>query len=476
MNLKNIRDMALMASDHVPDSTSYHRWLNTLIDTRHRELWDSKLWTFCTKTVDIPVYRDKVSGDWDDAEVIVANGQTAISFTEEVLQAWDAEQPIEINGVEYMISGILSTSTCSLATPYQGPTEQTSDWKIKHRNIYLPKDCVDVTDVSWRNAPIPGAQSTGSLIALQPKAESSANLSLQDQIGKPQYYVQLPDVYVRSPEETLTPTLTLSVDNTPGFLASGTYTFAYSYVLGAEDVDAYGLLPESDPWPRKVEIVVPTSNTNTILFSVFAPQSVYSSSDKPVRIKVYYVNTLYDGRYELIELRAANEQGPLFAGTTGQVLIGADMFTPSPRPIRHPLHGGRVRAIRMWPRPNAVDYTSDQGGDAIDRVELTYVTVTYIARPEHILREGDTPQMPEEFHQVLADQVTADVHLRAQNMTAARLYEKRANDRLPGLINRYGTNRDSVATRGPSWGLVDPLMVRSTALLPTGAMATYRGS
>ena len=476
MNLKRIRDLVLMASDHVPDSSSYFYWVNTLIDQYHRELWDSRCWTFNVKTVNIPVFPDKTPSDWDNPMFTIANGDTTLSSSINMFQAWDAGQVLELGGLEYTISSVLSQATISIDPPYKGATtSELNEFTLKHRIIFLPKDCVEVLDVSYRDAPVPTSTRWGSLSQLQSKTEQMIGLGLQD-TGTPTSYVSLPDYYIRTPEDRLTPTLTLSTSSTNGYLAAGTYTFTYSYVLGAVDVDQYGLLPESDPWPGTVSITVPAPSTNTITFAVFLPQSRYNSADRPLNIKPYSVTTLFDGRTELQEMRAADELGPLIAGSSS-INIGSDMFTPSPQPIRHPYHGGRSRAIRLWPRPNSTDINIPDplDDDPIDRFAQSWVQLTYIIRPEHILNDGDIPNMPVEFHQLLVDRVLVEVYTRKGNLTAAAQFQRKYNERLPLLLARYGDQKDSVVIRSRSWGMYDPNNYINQYPMMPGNKAIWRG-
>lgn len=476
VNLKQIRDTVLLESDYSPNDTSYHAWLNAAIDRIHRQIWSSQPWTFATKVADVPIFADKNSSDWS-ATIAVVQGQTAATTDTPVFRPWDGGQVIEIGGLEYTIASILTTSTCTLDQPYRGTTDESATFKIKHRNVFLPPDVVELLDVSWRNAPAPGATS-GGVTAIQQKLEAQSALSLQDTGSTPRAYVHIPDTFIRTPEETLTPTLTLSTSSSNGHLPAGTYSFTYSYVLATEDEDSYGLLPQSDPWPDYVSVTVPTSNTNSINFAVFAPQSKYSASDKPVRIKIYYVDVLYDGRLYLQELRAADELGPLYADTSGTVNIGADMLTPSPRPIRPPMHGGRTRGIRLWPRPDHSDVAFDAtSGDQIDEYARSFVQVTYMAKPEQILLDSDTPGIPEEFHQILVDKALAEVHLRRGNLTANQIYERRADDRMKLMAVRYGNHKDSMVVRGVSGNLFGHRQgLNVVPSYPVGWNPTYRGS
>lgn len=473
MNLGQIRNAILVATNYSPNDTTYHRYVNQLIDQHHRELWSLRQWNFAKRTVEIPVFRDKTSARWSNTYITIANGETTGTTTIDVFQPWDAGQIIEIGGLEYTIAGVISPATISLDRPFVGDSGDYTDWKVKHRHVWLPHDCADVLDVSWRDAPVPGVGLLGTLKQIGNKTDNVFALRLDDTTGKPTHYVVEPDLYIRAPEERLAPVLTLSTSGTPspGYISSGTYTFTYSYVLGAQDVYSYGLLPESDPWLNTITIEVPTSDTKTINFNVFQPRSIYSNNDKPYRIKIWAVDTLYDGRVVLQELNSADGLGPLYAGSTGQVYIGAANLTPSSRPVRHPLHGGRNMAIRLWPRPDSDDYETTRD-DQIDEYNRSWVTVTYLNKPEHLMDDSDVPAIPEEYHQLLIDRIVADTHMQAGNMTAARVYEGKYNARLDTFIARYGSHKDNVVRRGQTFGRFDATVVGQT--YPLGQTATWK--
>lgn len=448
MNLEEIRNAILVGSDYSPDSSTYHQWLNNFIDQTYREMWDSKAWVFTTKTESIPVFADKRSTSWGNITLAVVNGDTTITASDDLFHSFDATQVIEIGGMEYRIASIISKATASLNQPYRGTTNsEDTTWVIKHRDIYLPKDCSDVLNVRYTNAPVAASsKGYGDLPQLVPGGYFSPN-----DVGTPSHYMMNPDHVMRSPMTILTPVLTQDTTVPNGTLGVGTYRFTYSFVASAQDNDLYGYLPESDPWPGYVEIVIPSGGSYSAKFTVFAPQSRYNAADKPQRIKIYSVNIMYDGRLELQEMRAPTEDGPCYASTSGIEYISNDMYSPSSQPYRHPKHGGVTKSLSLYPRPSADDYTVTNADQWLTYAR-SFIEVTYLARPEHLIYDSDVPALPEPFHQILVLKGMQEVAMRNGNMSASRIHESRVNERMAAISNRYLDHKDITIQRGRRWG------------------------
>jgi hypothetical protein len=452
-----------MQSDYIPDDASYYRFVNTQINQVYRELWDSKDWVFSDKTVQMHAWKDKVAEDYLNATLSMKQGGYEVSSgIKYVFEARDVGASLCIQGYDYTITSVKDAVTAYVSTPFHGVLgvgDDVGTWSIKYRDYYLPSDVVEILAIAWRNTPVVGApQNFQGSIGIPKKMDDIASLNMQLTAVRPQYYFEQPDPYVRTPEAQYAPTATLHVSVTDK-LDPGTYTFAYSYVLGTEDTFAFdttqrSYLPESALCPETCTVVVPNPTTGNITFSVhqpLGPSIAGESGNRAVAIKVYQILTTGDGRVYAVELRNSFNTSPLYAtdltgSGTATVTIKPANFVNVGRPVRAPNNGGRSKQVRFWPRPGV----ADQEPNDIAMFGRTIFDLRYIYRPEDLIEEGDVPEMPEEFHLLIADMVSARLAMRHGKLAEHQLFQKSVFERRKMLETRYGTTKDSMVVRSRS--------------------------
>lgn len=461
MNRGDIRKAILSKINYSPDDTAYHKVLNTQINDVYQEIFSDRVWPFSIKEVQLPALPDITEANYlYHPYATVTHGDVIVDWGQDVLHPWYVGQIIELDGVEYTIANISGTSRLFLDRPYRGTSSTSlSNWKIKNRFINLPDDCVQIQEVYFSDAPVPGSQRR-SPIPLQPQAMHRSGLS-QDQTGnRPTHYYHVPDIVIPAPQEILAPTLTLSSTTTGGALTPGSVLrFTYAYCMG-EPTDDFTNCPEgpvwqgNDTWPNGyVEITIPSVGSYTINWAVFLPQSKYpaggTGSWHPYYIHIYNVNPGYDKIHELTELRASNETGPLI-DTTGTLRISADSYTPATidRAVEHT---GHTKRIQLYPRPSSLDKSI-----VIDPTNLWYnesinmVWVTYTYRPLPLVTDADVPELPPEYHQLIVNKVAAMQALKLEQ-TATYTMCNQDYDRLYArMVAAYGNNSDTRVQRGQS--------------------------
>lgn len=449
-----------MQSDYIPDDASYYRFVNTQINQVYKEIWDAKDWVFVSKTVTMNCYPDKTSGRYNNATLTCALGGYKIVASVSVFGPEDWGQYVELEGVEYQITSYLSSTVVFVSDRLLCSTDVQTEWTVKHRDYYLPLDCVELLAITWRNIPLVSAANTWQgTVGIPKKIDDIANLDMQVTANRPDLYFPLPDPYVRTPEERYAPSATLNVTSS-NRLAPGTYTFGYSYTLGDNhnnfDYPADPVyFPESALAPSTVSITVDDPTTGNVSFTVHQPLGPFDSAEvgnRAVGIKVYQILSNFDGSVEAVALLAKDRTGPLYAADatstgTATVLIGNEQFTNIGRPIRSPNNGGRSKAIRFYPRVDSIDWSYDP---ALPAIVKCFFDARYIYRPEQLFSDGDVPEMPEEFHLLIADMVSARLALRHGKLAENQLLQRSIMERRKMLETRYGTYKDTQVVRGQS--------------------------
>ena len=151
-------------------------------------IWTYKRWNFAQKEKlfkflpDILGSRDtKVAGTPVTASVTQTARQVTFSAgMDRLTTEWEG-QPIEIQGYEYTISKVVSTSELLIAEQFHGTTNATEDdWRIKHRYYDLNQDCLELLSLAHRDIPVPGNGSPayGKLIAMMARREEDWNLRM----------------------------------------------------------------------------------------------------------------------------------------------------------------------------------------------------------------------------------------------------------------------------------------------------------
>lgn len=458
MRLSEIRNQILMQTDHVPNAPSYFRYIDTLVNQAYRSIWDSRQWVFAIKQAETRVFPDYYDENVT-VEVTTGSRQVQFSVVGAIANPLIAGQVIQLDGQEYTIDSVYTNEYLFLDRPYQGVTNAAlTDWNIVCRNIWMPKDCTDILDIAWRDAPHVSATTTGSTTGIPLKRDALFGAQLQDTGNRPVYYTTMPDVFIPAPDASLAPTAAASLlqTSTYGTLNAGTYYFTFTYVLGGLDNSWYGTMPESEPWDGTLEVTIPLSGVNTILFD-FPSTNLVSSDNAIYGIKIYAVQPLADGRRILTELRAALPaygffEQPAFASGGGTAFVGSVSYERRGIGTRHSENGGRSKCIRFWPRPNVADDELVMDPELGTSIPYTTCITTYLRRPPDLLADTDVPELPTEMHQLLVDRVCSDVQLRMGNMGASQMHERKYMDLLKIMETRYTTHANNTIVRGQGWG------------------------
>ena len=103
---------------------------------------------------------------------------------------------------------------------------------------------------------------------------------------------------------------------------------------------------------------------------------------------------------------------------------------------------GNTQRIRLYPR-------QDQDYD---------ITVRYMFRPQPLVNDNDTPEMPSSAHHILAYMALRELFVKLDNLPQANMYERKVAQEMVKLEQRYLTQIPRrFVKRGMLDGVVNPL-------------------
>lgn len=129
MNLKQIREQIKNITDYSPDLQAYSNQIDSLINNSYLNLWRSKRWSFAQKNIFLDAYPDidsarELGPDSVSAPITAAwnDGQRLVTFSADVFTLLEHKEvyegnPIELEGREYTILQVLSTTTLTVTEP-----------------------------------------------------------------------------------------------------------------------------------------------------------------------------------------------------------------------------------------------------------------------------------------------------------------------------------------------------------------------
>jgi hypothetical protein len=116
-------------------------------------------------------------------------------------------------------------------------------------------------------------------------------------------------------------------------------------------------------------------------------------------------------------------------------------------------YDGQHLQIRPYPRVDAWDsrILSQAAGGETSKVDLQYLregVARYYYKPQALGLQTDSPELPNEFHQLISYKVLETLYDKLGNMNNASLYRSRFEKEIKGLEKRYVNHVDSMMVRG----------------------------
>jgi hypothetical protein len=439
MNLKSMREYVANILDYNPNIEQYRNEVNDVLNQVYVTHFMERPWEYAQKEVDIVAYADRTQDflTWTRGVRIAtpADGK----FNEmiapfQIIEPQASGADLEKNK-EYTIIARHDNAGSAYATmadplkPLEfypvidavpnNTTTETLSCTIKHRNIALPPDMIDILSIGLRGRQSGFRQPFFNIARYE---DEKMGLDL-DQVAIPTNFIQTDTLHIPSPR--LKPTI-----YNAGVLANvtttaGNYQAAYTFILRGATTDRSIVNFESAPifgdeqyFDTGVSLNVTNLEvTDTLVGNL--PTEVFRGLRKVVYIKTPDSNHFV----RVSDTTLAEDQG------NSSVILpnGIDFTAPfrfqtSPKLVEH---SGEYQQIRLYPRQDQ-DYI---------------MKLRYMFRPKELKDDQDAPMMPTDTHLFLCYGAIAELFNKHNNTQQAMIYEQKAKKELMKIENRFLTQK-----------------------------------
>jgi hypothetical protein len=482
-NLTAIKEKIKNISDYSPQLAAYNDQLDDLINDAYYTIWTMRRWTFGFKEYyfrfhpDMLPKRENPGGA--DINASVTKGSRQVTFSglmdRLVPDLWEG-QPIQIQNYEYIISKVVSSNQILLDRQFLGDTNIDDDsWRIKHRFYSLPEDCIELLSLGHRDVPNSSGGTGrfppyGKIIGLMPRRDEELDLRMD-------YTATYAEAYIWSEAKNIPSGEKISlefgskVDNT-GFV-DGTYlevcwAFVKDHLVGplSKPETIYFKNTEQAPPSYSLSVKFVSWDDQTIVADSFQTKDVMPTQWEGYR-KVIFWNANFNratGERLGLPVWKTFNQGGTTRNTTqylSPVVVEDTLSTVTVNFLnqidngnkRYIEYDGQHLQIRPYPRVDAWDSRIlDQAATAdYSKVNLQYLregVARYYYKPQALGLQTDSPELPNEFHQLISYKVLETLYDKLGNMNNASLYRSRFEKEVKGLERRYVNHIDSMMVRG----------------------------
>lgn len=396
MNLKDIVDRVKAITDYNPSVTTYDDQIKAMIIDHYLELCSRSKWLFLQQDTTITVYADYTTGTAG-----VTNGSREVTGSG---TSWDSTmegQTFVHSDVEYKIAEVVSTTRLTLVDAFAGSTAASQSYTIRFDSYILPNDVVDVLYFTSRD------DDRGKLPHIDGRTDASYHLD-RDQTGDPTVWIGAGMEFIDAPPETIT----LSAGPSGGSLINGS-VYRYKYTVLHRGIEsAPSATAEITLSGDSVEIKgLPDMRVQSGALALVAGfrKNVYRSKD--------------GGPFYLLKEIAESSTNYVDDGSAS--IDKTNILYES----------GQYQRVRFWPRPSS----------------QKDIDLRYLRRPRELQHDQDVPEMPQEYHIVLRDMTLVDLFQKHHQETSARMYEKRAEERIRQMTQRYTDRTDRFWVMQSGW-------------------------
>jgi hypothetical protein len=480
-NLTAIKEKIKNISDYSPQLAAYNDQLDDLINDAYYTIWTMRRWVFGFKEYYFKFHPDMISvrenpGFDTFASVVKGSRQVTFApFMQRLLpDIWEG-QPIEIQNYEYIISKVINTGTILLEQQFLGDTKiDDTSWRIKKRFYSLPEDCIELLSLGHRDVPNSSGGTGrfppyGKLIGLMPRRDEELDLRMDYAATYAEAYIWSESQNIPSGEKIGLEST--SIQGTAGFLPGTSLEVCWAFIKDG----LVGPLskPEIITFAASQEV---TSYSLGIKFVSWDDQAIFADSfqsfDKqPTQWegyrKVIFWNANFNRatgeRLGLPIWKTFNKGGATRNVTTylDTVVVEDTLSTVTITHLnqidagnrRYIEYDGQHLKIRPYPRVDAWDsrILSQAAGEETSKVDLQYLregVARYYYKPQALGLQTDSPELPNEFHQLISYKVLETLYDKLGNAAQAGLYRNRFEKEVKGLEKRYVDHIDSLVQRG----------------------------
>jgi len=487
MNLTEIRNKIKSITDYSPELAVYNEQLDILVNDAYNAIWTEKRWKWAQKTIFMDIWPDVVAAQPNGTTVNITatNNRRALTFVSAINALasypyqWEG-QIIEINGRDYFIDQVLSSTSIRLREPYRGTTSPAggdSAWKMKHRFYDLPPDAIELLGLVHKDTPAVGKiPPYGAVRAITARKEEDFNLREDFTNFYSECYIPYGTSNVPPAE-----TFTFETVGIVGTIPNGTY-LEFCWAFETDGGKKVGALSES----KVTSITVGGPGGIQILFRTFdnvalaAPAYVDGVDQtmnqfEGLRKRLYFNQNFNRATgvrlaglpvWREVTLGAtatvpgmpglSTAEDPVRVADTASTYTVASLAQVNPGNKRYIDYDGLHSRFRPYPRPIGSDfvylYSAGAEGpvainDAPER-QFRQWECRYYRKPSRLGLQTDTPEFPIEFHQLVVYKVLHDIFSKHDNLSQAQNYQKKYNDEIKRLEKRYVDSIDIDLVRG----------------------------
>lgn len=488
MNLTEIRNKVKSITDYAPELTVYNEQLDLLINDAYNCIWTEKRWRWAQKTVFLDIWPDIVplQPDGTTKNAGVTSNRRRVTFSgalrslESYPHQWEG-QIIEIQGRDYFIDQVISSTDIRLREPFRG-TSDVDDvtWKFKHRFYDLPTDAIEILGLIHKDTPAAGRMPPyGAVRGITARREEDLNLREDFTAFFSEAYIPYGTSNI-TPAEKCEAVVTAIVGTIPGATS-----LELCWAFEGDGGMKVGAL--SDPVIAKIGQAPGGIQLNFLTWDgVAAAAPPYTDAIdqqmnqfEGLRKRVYFnqnFNRATGVRLPGLPVWREVTIGSTFVapGTPGldtepdavRVLDTASSYTivsltqVNPGNKRYIDYDGLHLRFRPYPRPIGSDfvYLFVEGAaapnainDAVER-QFRQWECRYYRKPCRLGLQTDTPEFPIEFHQLVVYKVLHDIYSKHDNLSQAGNYDRKYQESIRRFEKRYVDSVDTNLVRGQFGG------------------------
>jgi len=480
-NLTAIKEKIKNISDYSPQFAAYNDQLDDLINDAYYTIWTMRRWVFGFKEYYFKFHPDMISvrenpGLDTFASVVKGSRQVTFApFMQRLLpDIWEG-QPIEIQNYEYIISKVINGGTILLEQQFLGDTKiDDTSWRIKKRFYSLPEDCIELLSLGHRDVPNSSGGTGrfppyGKLLGLMPRRDEELDLRMDYAATYAEAYIWSESQNIPSGEKiSLEAT---SIAGTAGFLPTTSIEVCWAFVkdglvgpLSKPEIITFAAAQEGSSYSLGIKFV---SWDDQAIFA----DSFQSFDKQPTQWEGYRKVIFWNANFN----RATGERlglpiwktfnkGGATRNSTGYLdtVVVDDLLSTVTITHLNQIDAGNKRyieydgqhlKIRPYPRVDAWDsrILSQAAGETTSKVDLQYLregVARYYYKPQALGLQTDSPELPNEFHQLISYKVLETLYDKLGNAAQAGLYRNRFEKEVKGLEKRYVDHIDSLVQRG----------------------------
>ena len=482
MNLTEIRNKIKSITDYSPELTTYNEQLDILINDAYNAIWTEKRWRWAQKVIFLDIWPDIVplQPDGTTKNAGVTNNRRRVTFSgalrslESYPYQWEG-QIIQIQGRDYFIDQVISSTEIRLREPFRGTTDVDDvTWIFKHRFYDLPPDAIEILGLVHKDTPAVGKiPPYGAVRGITARREEDLNLREDFTSFYSEAYIPYGTSNV-IPAETCTVTAVTVGGST---IPAGTY-MEFCWAFETDGGMKVGALSDS-----KIAVTGQQTQAFQVSFSTWDGVAVAAPA---------YLDTQDQQMNQFEGLRKRIYFNQNFNRTTGvrlpglpvwrEVTLGTTFVAPGtpgldtePDAVRvldtvstynivslTQLNPGNKRYIdydglhlrfRPYPRPIGSDFIylfvagNGEINDATER-QFRQWELRYYRKPHRLGLQTDTPEFPIEFHALVVYKVLHDIYSKHDNLSQAQNYDKKYQDSIKRFEKRYVDSVDTNLVRG----------------------------